>query len=547
MTMRRPLVSLAMLIAGAALFFAAFSHAGGSARIRDGGTFRISLQAANFDYVDPALSYSWILLDATCARLMNHTDKPPPEGLRLVPEVAAAFPRVSGDGKTYRFTLRPGLRFSDGTPVHASAFAHAINRILTKGIGSPAEQYVEDIVGAGSVRAGKTATAAGVVADGNRLVVKFTRPHFDFAEQTAMPFFCAVPPTLPSDPEGVPTFPGSGPYYVSEYVRNQRIVLERNRFYGGTRPHHVDRYVVDLRAKTPQEVFGRIEQGQADWGSVAPGFLYFDPAQGLIRKYGVNRSQFFVKPGLALRGYYLNVSRPLFHDNLALRRAVNFAVDRPAIVSRGGLFSSLAGRPTDQYLPPSMPGFRDAHLYPLDGPDLGKARRLARGHLRGGEAVLWTPDLPPAVAAAQVVKQNLKQVGLEVEIKALPREAFFREAAKPNAPFDIALGNWVADFVDPYQYINVLFDGRSILGVNIAHFDLPKYNALMRRAGRLHGEQRSRSYGQLDVQLARDGVPMIAVAFDTDATLVSKRVGCILLRPASNGLAGLDLTAACLK
>ena len=69
----------------------------------------------------------------------------------------------------------------------------------------------------------------------------------------------------------------------------------------------------------------------------------------------------------------------------------------------------------------------------------------------------------------------------------------------------------------------------------------------MRRAGRLHGEQRYRAYGQLDVQLARDGVPMIAVAFDTDATLVSKRVGCILLRPASNGLAGLDLTTACLK
>src|SRR6185437_14258452 len=155
----------------------------------------------------------------------------------------------------------------------------------------------------------------------------------------------------------------------------------------------------DLRAKTPQEVLGRIEQGQADWGSVAPGFLYFDPAQGLIRKYGVNRSQFFVKPGLALRGYYLNVSRPLFHDNLALRRAVNFAVDRPAIVSRGGLISRVAGRPTDQYLPPSMPGFRDAHLYPLDGPDLGKARALARGHLRGGKAVLGTPDFPPALAA----------------------------------------------------------------------------------------------------------------------------------------------------
>ena len=113
------------------------------------------------------------------------------------------------------------------------------------------------------------------------------------------------------------------------------------------RPHHVDRYVVDLQAKTPQEVFGRIDQVQADTIFVNPAFFYFDPAQGLIRKYGVNKSQFFVEPGLVLRGYYLNISRPLFHDNLALRRAVNFAVDRPAIVSRGGLTSPLAGRPTD--------------------------------------------------------------------------------------------------------------------------------------------------------------------------------------------------------
>ena len=69
----------------------------------------------------------------------------------------------------------------------------------------------------------------------------------------------------------------------------------------------------------------------------------------------------------------------------------------------------------------------------------------------------------------------------------------------------------------------------------------------MRRTGRLNGEERYRAFGRLDVRLARDGVPMIAVAFDTDATLVSRRVGCILLRPASNGLAGLDLTTACLK
>ena len=190
-----------------------------------------------------------------------------------------------------------------------------------------------------------------------------------------------------------------------------------------------------------------------------------------------------------------------------------------------------------------MPGFEDAHLYPLDGPDLVKARALARGHLRGGTAVLWTPDLAPAVAAAQIVKQNLQEIGLEVEIKSFPGQAYFREAAKPDAPFDIGFDAWAPDVLDPYQYINVLFGRTALVGANITHFDVPKYNALMDHAGRLSGDARYRAYGRLDVQLARDAVPMIAVSFDNDATLVSKRVGCIVLRPGS----GLDLTAACLK
>ena len=80
---------------------------------------------------------------------MNYPDKPPPEGgLRVVPEVATANPRVSDGGKTYTFTLRRGFRFNDGIPVEASAFARAINRILAPGVDAGGLPYVKDIVGA---------------------------------------------------------------------------------------------------------------------------------------------------------------------------------------------------------------------------------------------------------------------------------------------------------------------------------------------------------------------------------------------------------------
>jgi ABC-type transport system substrate-binding protein len=75
--------------------------------------------------------------------------------------------------------------------------------------------------------------------------------------------------------------------------------------------------------------------------------------------------QFFVNPRLGFRFLALNTRRPLFSD-VRIRKAVNYAIDRPALAEANGPFAST---PTDNYLPPAMPGFGDAHIYPLDGPD----------------------------------------------------------------------------------------------------------------------------------------------------------------------------------
>ena len=85
-------------------------------------------------------------------------------------------------------------------------------------------------------------------AHGYTLVIRFSRPVPDFLHRTTTTFFCAVPPNLPSDPEGIGAFPAAGPYYVQDYRPGQRVVLRRNRYYGGKRPHHVAGFDVDLRA-----------------------------------------------------------------------------------------------------------------------------------------------------------------------------------------------------------------------------------------------------------------------------------------------------------
>jgi ABC-type transport system substrate-binding protein len=154
----------------------------------------------------------------------------------------------------------------------------------------------------------------------------------------------------------------------------------------------------------------------------------------------------------------LNTSRPLFRGNAALRRAINYAVDRIGFPGAG----DPGARTTDQFLPPSLPGFRDVKIYPLRAPNLQKARALARGHLRSGRATLYVADLPLTLALGQVLKKDLAEIGLEVQVKGIPAPAYDARINTPGEPFDIAFFVTPSvDFYDPYAFLNLYFRAAS--------------------------------------------------------------------------------------
>ena len=142
----------------------------------------------------------------------------------------------------------------------------------------------------------------------------------------------------------------------------------------------------------------------------------------------------------------------------------------------------------------------------------------------------------------EILKRNLKAIGLELEIKQIPNLLRFEKLTTPGEPFDLARVRW---FVDPDPgYLKLLFDGRTIGqpgSINISYFDSPTYNRLLDRAQRLTGEERYRAYGELDVRLSRDAAPAIPFAVFNERAFVSGRTGCVVMNP------GLDLTAICLK
>ncbi len=517
--------------------------AGGPVDLGQGGTMHLRVAQNLVDSMDPALAYitySIQLLYATCAKLFNYPDKPGQAGSRVVPEVAQSLPARSPDGKTYTFTIRKGFRFAppSNESVTAQTFKSAIERSLNPRMNGPAlaNGYLADVVGAKDFTSGRASHITGVVARGNTLTIRLTSPVPDLVTRLAMPFFCAIPIGTPIDPKGVRTIPMAGPYSIAAYSPGRQIVLQRNPNYAGGRAHRFDR--LDLTyGLARQRTDAQIEAGAADYAIDG-----VDPADvaKLASRYGPGsaattkgRQQFFVDPLLGYDFLALNTHRPLFRDT-RLRKAVNYAIDRRALAALGSAYP-YALRPTDQYLPAGLFGFKDDHIYPFT-PDLTKARRLAGGRRR--TAVFYTCNHSPCDRMAQIIKNDLATIGIDIQVKTYPLDALFTRVGRKGEQFDLAWGEWVADYPDPDNFLNLLLQGQIL-----PTFDDPAFKRKLAAAAQLSGPPRYLAYGKLDTDLARNGAPLAAYGNMLSYDFFSARMGC----QVSNPVYGIDLAALCLR
>jgi len=505
-----------------------------------GGTLTVDL-VSDVDYTDPALDYlstGWEIEYATCLKLFNYPDANGAKGAQLVPEAAAGFPKVSNSGKTYDFTVNAGFtKFSNGQAVTAGSFKAAFDRDADPKMQSPALPFFQDVVGADK------SPVSGVSVKGNHLIVKLTQAAPDFLARMAMPFFCAIPTNLARDPNGVDAPSSAGPYYIADRQANKSITIKRNPYYKGKRPHNVTQmnYVI---GNSLDATYLRAQQGATDYaaGGIPPA-SFAEAAQ----KYGINKGQFWVKPQLGVSYFAFNHDRPMFKgaNGTALAKAVNYAIDRKAILTQYGY---LAGKRTDQVLPPGMAGFRDANLYPLKGPDLATAKKwVSKSGVKDGTTVeFYTSNRGAAPLAAQIVQFNLKQIGLNVNTHLFARAVQIDKEGTRGEPFDITSEGWIADYADPYDFLNVLLSGDSLHASNnnnVAYFNDPSYNKQMRSAALLSGAGRYTAYGKLDVNMMSQNPPWAAWRNFNDRILLSNRVGCFTF----NSTYSVDLAALCIK
>jgi YVTN family beta-propeller protein len=496
-----------------------------------GGVARM-LVSANPETTDPALELDLQRHGATCAMLYSYPDRPFPEGARLQPEVARGQPSISPDGLTYTFRIRRGFRFSppSNEPVTAAAFERAIERALDPRTGSFAAELAKNV--------------AGVNARGNTLTLTLKRPAPSIASLLAAPYFCAVPPDTPITPEGVDALPTAGPYYVVSHVPGRALVLRRNPNYSGPRPSRL----AEIRIRTgvrPERAVAAVEAGRADYAVLnPPGDLGVSAAteRRLVKRYGPGseaarggRQQLFTQPAPNIYFFIFNTHRAPFAD-VRIRRAVNLAMDRRALALHTGLGET--GRPTDQHIPPGLPGFEDAAIYPLGGPDLPAARRLAGTARR--RAVLYTCNFPACSRHGQILRSNLSAIGIDLEVREFPIPELFERLQRRDEPFDIAYSNWFFDYADPSSYIDVQFADH---GGFYRLFEGPRWQRRMESVSRLSGTARIRAYAKLDRELAAEAAPAAPFATGTATYFLSARMGCQVLHP----IYGLDLTTLCVR
>ena len=332
------------------------SSALGAGTVRKGGTLK-GMFATDVDFIDPSLAYyvhSWQIMGASGANLLRFADAEGSAGSRLVPEVATGFPAISNNGKTYTFTIRPGFKFSNGKAVTADSFKWAIERAVNNQQQSPAGPFVADIVGAQAVLDGKARSVSGVVARGNKLTIRLARTAPDILTRLAMPFFVAMDRQLhPIDAKGVKApMHTAGPYYIQSWTPNSRLIVVRNPHYKGKRAANVNRIEYEANVNLDAQVL-RIRAGQADFAAegVSPS-AHAD----LARQFGINKGRYQVRQVPTTRYLAMNTTKGVT-TNANVRKAVNWAIDRQAMVAQRGY---LAGKRADQILPPGIPGFRDS-------------------------------------------------------------------------------------------------------------------------------------------------------------------------------------------
>jgi peptide/nickel transport system substrate-binding protein len=464
---------------------------------------------------------------------------------------------VSHGGRTYVFQLRSGIRYSTGALVRPADVRRGIERSLAlQGGSAPTAGLTSIVGGAACATRRRCDLSKGIVVDDRAGMVTFhlTDPDPDFLYKLALPAADAVPADTPL--AAALPLPATGPYVVAAVDPTRGIVrLTRNpRFRLWSVAAQPDGYpdaIVERYGYSGASAAQAVLDGRADVTGDGPDQTWSPDLAGALRTR--HSSQLHVTPAIGTVSVWLNTRIPPF-DDVRVRRALNYAVDRNRLIA-------LAGGPEFakvgcQLLPPNTEGYRGYCPYTAHpdgrggytGPDLVRARRLvSESGTRGERVTLWFYDIPIGIRNGTYIVSVLRDLGYDARLRTVPHAAGTTWRADRQA----GVGGWTTDYPAANDFFTSVLTCASydpthpLENLNGAAFCNRRIDAQIASARQLEvGDPVAASarWSSIDRQLT-DAAPWLVIRTQLAPDLVSRRTKnytyCYLA-------AQIGITGACL-
>jgi peptide/nickel transport system substrate-binding protein len=513
-----------------------------------GGSIRIGTVGP--DEYDPVLFQTLPALQALApvyTGLLTFRHASGEAGARVIPGLAEQVPEPTNGGRTYEFTLRDGLEYSDGSPVRASDFENTIKRLLK--LAGPYSSFFTGIAGAAEfqeegdfdadIRGIETSDRTGEIRID--LIEPDTKLTFALAEPYAAPTPAAKSP--PRSLSDAPP-PGVGPYRLEVVDPSLEFVLTRNRRFDvpGLPKGNVDRITGVVMESVPRMTQDVI-RGRLD-------YMTEDPAGDLLPLVRQKYPDRFREDPNPPNTYYffLNVTVPPF-DSQEAREAVNYAVDSRALVRVFG------GRlePSCNFLPPGVPGYEELDCKygdPDGGPDLERARELVeRSGYQGEEVTVWTTVGDPWEAIADYYRDVLDQIGFDAETKALDQQVYFEQTGLRRTRAQTGFTSWLQDFPHPGDFFEPLLGADALNAeptLNSGFVSDPHIEEVLDELRGEDPKEVADQWAELDDYVVNDKAYVVPYGNEKTSTFFSERMDferCAGVHPVWKN----DWTEFCLK
>ncbi len=437
----------------------------------------------------------------------------------LVPDLAISVPEPTNGDKTYTFNLRPGIRYSTGAEVKASDFVRGVQRALVHG---PRRDFYKGIVGGRACKHGQTSCdlSNGVVADdaAGRVTFHLVAPDPQFLYKLTT----LVVPTPPGTPLGPLTgpLPGTGPYRIAAFTRDQTLTLARNPYFdqwsAAAQPDGFLDGITWDKVADAHEAADAVQHGRADLAEVTAAPRESAAAVGALldelRVEAPSRVHRNIVPTTAFG--ILNPSVPPF-DSLQARQAFNHAVDRNKVVELFG--GPSMATPTCQLVPPGIPSYTRYCPYTTgrpdgdyEGPDLARAHELVEASGTEGMNVTVT----------RVDYQ------LDTYFATVLRKLGYRVTLLPYTPRNhVGLDGFAADFPLPSNFYEIVACGADVeLLHDYCNRELDLEAAAASEMLQTDPAEALRAWTEID-RAVTDQAPLVPVANPVIWWITSDRVG----------------------